>query len=166
MSETLRSQWADTVRAAPDALAIVDGATGSRVTRAELDDRANRWREKYGATLAGQTVVLAEPNGVDWFCVFLGLLRSDAVVVPLDPGEPRSAQQATAAAIRAGWLWTGGVLESIASRPRAAGDGRRIVKLTSGSTGTPRALRFTDAQMLADGRQVCAGMDIRANDVN
>lgn len=40
------------------------------------------------------------------------------------------------------------------------------MKLTSGSTGRPRALAFTEAQMLADGRQVCASMGIAADDVN
>jgi acyl-coenzyme A synthetase/AMP-(fatty) acid ligase len=41
-----------------------------------------------------------------------------------------------------------------------------LVKLTSGSTGTPRARRFTHAQMLGDGRQVCATMGIRPDDLN
>jgi acyl-coenzyme A synthetase/AMP-(fatty) acid ligase len=45
-------------------------------------------------------------------------------------------------------------------------DERRLVKLTSGSTGTPRALAFSDAQMLADGRQICSGMNIGPEDVN
>jgi acyl-coenzyme A synthetase/AMP-(fatty) acid ligase len=53
----------------------------------------------------------------------------------------------------------------LANRPISR-DGRRIVKLTSGSTGAPRALAFTDAQMLADGAQVCRGMDIRPDDMN
>ena len=41
-----------------------------------------------------------------------------------------------------------------------------LVKLTSGSTGAPRALDFTHAQMLADGRQLCAAMGIGAEDLN
>jgi len=41
-----------------------------------------------------------------------------------------------------------------------------LVKLTSGSTGAPRALDFTHAQMLADGRQICAAMGIGAGDLN
>src|SRR5690606_11203581 len=35
-----------------------------------------------------------------------------------------------------------------------------------GSTGQPRALFFTDAEMLADGRQLCAAMGIRESDIN
>lgn len=163
---TLLSAWETTVRAAPDAVALVDDASGHSRTRADLDAAARAWRERQATELAGATVLLAEANGAEWFRVFLGLLRADAVIAPLDPGEPLSAQIATATALRAGWLWSGGELRPVPGRHARARDGRRLVKLTSGSTGTPRALAFTDAQMLADGRQICAGMSIRADDVN
>jgi len=41
-----------------------------------------------------------------------------------------------------------------------------LIKITSGSTGAPRDFAFTAAQMRADGRQICAGMGIRPNDLN
>ena len=166
MSPTLLSAWTNTVRSAPAAVGYIDAATGTRVTRAELEARAAAWCVRHGAGLAGRTVVLAEPNGANWLAAFLGLLAADAVVAPLDPGEPPPAQHATAAAIGAAWIWSAGELRPVGGRGRRARDGRRLLKLTSGSTGTPRALAFTDAQMLADGRQVCAGMDIRPADVN
>jgi long-chain acyl-CoA synthetase len=166
MSESLLSCWEKTVLTAPEATALIDVAAGRKVTRAELEAGADLWRDVHGSTLRGRTVVLAEPNGVEWFRVFLGLLKCEAMIVPLDPGEPRAAQQVTASAIGAEWIWAGGALEAIALRRSGKRDGGRIIKLTSGSTGTPRALRFTDAQMIADGRQVCSGMDIRPGDVN
>lgn len=166
MSTTLLSAWEKTVRTAPDAVALIDAASGRTWTRAQLDALGGAWNDEHGAGLARQTVVLAEPNGAEWWRVFLGLLRADAVIAPLDPGEPPAAQRATAAAIRAAWLWHGDALEMITERPVRARDARRVLKLTSGSTGTPRALAFTDAQMLADGRQVCTGMAIRADDMN
>jgi acyl-CoA synthetase (AMP-forming)/AMP-acid ligase II len=166
MNSTLLTSWTTTVRSAPAAVAVTEVATGLKHSRAELDERAEAWREAYGAGLAGKTVMLAEPNGAEWFRVFLGLLKADAVVVPLDPGEPIATQQETARALRAGWLWSGGQLHVIAVGARRRRDRRRLIKLTSGSTGRPRALAFTDAQMLADGAQVCAGMGIRPDDVN
>jgi long-chain acyl-CoA synthetase len=166
MTATLYSTWQGTVAAAPDAVAWTDAVSGETISRAELDRQAGAWAEAHGAGLAGQTVVLAELNGVAWWRVFLGLLRAGAVVAPLDASEPPAGQEAVARAIGAAWLWREGTLQPVAERRRAARDGRRIIKLTSGSTGTPRALAFTDAQMLADGRQVCAGMEIRPDDVN
>jgi acyl-coenzyme A synthetase/AMP-(fatty) acid ligase len=50
--------------------------------------------------------------------------------------------------------------------PRARRRDLCLVKLTSGSTGAPKALAFTHAQMLADGRQLAAAMDIRPGDLN
>lgn len=166
MSATILSVWEKTVRDAPDAVALIDAASGRTWTRTQLDALGRAWSATHGGDLARRTVVLAEPNGAEWWRVFLGLLHADAVIAPLDPGEPIAAQRATAAAIGAAFLWHKESLEKIAPTRRRARDERRLLKLTSGSTGSPRALAFTDAQMLADGRQVCAGMSIRAEDVN
>ncbi len=166
MSATLLSSWAQTVRTAPNAVALIDAAMDRAWTRADLDALGRAWQAQHGADLARRTVVLTEPNGVEWWRVFLGLLHAGAVIAPLDAGEPIAAQRAIATAIGAAGLWRGAALEPVAARPRRARDARRVLKLTSGSTGTPRALAFTDAQMLADGRQVCAGMGIRGDDVN
>ncbi len=166
MNATLAGAWDDTVRAAPEAVAYIDAATGRRVTRRELSAAAADWRAAHGRDLDGRTVLLCAPNGAGWLAAFLGLLQSGAVVAPLDPGEPLAAQEATAKAIGAAWLWSGDALRPVAGRLRRARDARRLLKLTSGTTGVPRALAFTDAEMLADGRQVCAGMDLRAGDLN
>jgi acyl-CoA synthetase (AMP-forming)/AMP-acid ligase II len=166
MSASLLHAWSRTVAAAPATRALVDAASGRIWSRRELDTLAAAWHTAHGPDAAGQTVVFAESNGPGWLEVFLGLLKSGAVIVALDPGEPPAAQRTIATAIGATRLWSGGRLESLAPRRRAPRDGRRLIKLTSGSTGTPRALAFTDAQMLADGRQICAAMRVRATDLN
>lgn len=166
MSATLLSAWQETVHRAPEAVALIDATSGQTWTRRALDEAAAIWQAQQTADLSGVTVVLAEPNGLGWLTVFLGLLRVGAVIAALDPGEPVAAQQATAKAIGAGWRWTSSELERTSEKPRRARDGRRLLKLTSGSTGTPKALAFTDAQMLADGSQVCASMGIGPEDLN
>lgn len=166
MSATLLQAWNRTVCAAPEALAVLDATTGRRWSRREIDAEAAAWSTQAGKSAAGQTIAFADGNGPGWLRVFLGLLQSGAVAVPLDPGEPVEAQRILARQIGATGLWCGAQLETVAPGGRAPRDGRRVVKLTSGSTGLPRALRFTDAQMLADGRQVAAGMGIRADDLN
>ncbi len=167
MSATLLSAWEKMRQGAPNAVALIDASTGQSYTRAQLDAEGDAWRSAHGRDLAGRLVVLAEPNGAAWWRVFLGLLKAEAILVPLDPTEPIAVQRATATRLRAAGWWSGGEWHALAgARAQRAQDGRRIVKLTSGSTGTPRGLVVTDAQMLADGRQVCAGMDIRATDLN
>lgn len=178
MSARLIDAWDATVRAAPDAPALIDAGSGQIWTRAQVDAEAETWRLAQGVPLSRQTVAFAEPNGIGWLRIFLSVLKSEGVTVPLDPGEPAGGQRAIAAAVGAHWLWSQGSLCSVDESGAAAlrsqpiarrsrpDDGRRLIKLTSGSTGAPRPLLFTDAQMLADGRQICAGMDVRPDDRN
>jgi len=51
---------------------------------------------------------------------------------------------------------------TLARRPGAAFNyrGTAMLKLTSGSTGLPRAARITEAQLIADGAQISTAMDI------
>jgi long-chain acyl-CoA synthetase len=45
-------------------------------------------------------------------------------------------------------------------------EGPRILKITSGSTGAPRAVVATEANMIADARQIAEAMQIRPGDVS
>ena len=166
MALTLSQAWSRTVRNRPDAPALIEAAEQRVWSRSELDGRAAAWHERYAGQVAGCTVAFAITNGAGWLEVFLGLLKSEGVAVPLDPGEPESARRAQARSISADFLWSDGSLEVVASPRRRRNDGRRLIKLTSGSTGAARAFAFTDTQMLADGRQICATMAIKPDDVN
>jgi acyl-coenzyme A synthetase/AMP-(fatty) acid ligase len=166
MSTRLLDNWNAVVARDRAALALVDDVSHRTWTRAEIDAEADHWRADFGEGLAGATVAFSEVNGADWMRIFLGLLKADARIAALDPGEPTGARRATAESIKANFLWQDGRLDRIgASRPRPR-DERRLVKLTSGSTGAPRPLWFTDEQLLADGRHIVAGMAIAAHDVN
>jgi acyl-coenzyme A synthetase/AMP-(fatty) acid ligase len=166
MPTTLHSTWQKLVRAAPQAAAVIEAAGEKVFTRVELAARAEAWRAARTEPLAGQRVVFALPNSAAWFEVLLGLLQAGAVPAAIDAAEPPSAQRELARAIGATWLWSDGRLEEISAprRPRRHDIG--LLKITSGSTGTPRALPFTHAQILADGRMVCRTMGIGPGDLN
>ena len=166
MAVTLNTHWFHTVKADPGAAALMDASTGRVWTRAELAALGETWAAAHGAAVAGRRVIFAEANGPEWFRVFFGLLASGAVVVALDPGEPIMAQRAVARSVGAAFLWYAGRLEAVGPARRKGRSGTCLLKVTSGSTGTPRALAFTDGQMAADGRQVCATMGITGKDVN
>lgn len=165
---TLLSHWEELVRAEPAALAVIDGASGRRWTRAELDAAATAWRQQIpGNSLARRRVLLTEPNGIGWWQAFLGLLRAGAIPAAGDPTEPLATQRTVATAIGAAALGHDGQLELLPDpRPTRSPREACLIKLTSGSTGTPKALVFTHAQMIADGRQVCAAMGITPGDLN
>lgn len=168
MPENLSNLWLENVRQAPDATAIVEGESGRIWSRAQLQEAAERWQNTLPTSvpLGRRRVALAETNGPGWLAAFIGLLRVGAIVVPLDPAEPAEARAATALAAGVNWLWENGQLRPIANHPPARRTDFCLVKLTSGSTGTPRALVFTHAQMIADGRQVCSSMGINPTDLN
>lgn len=166
MPRKLQDAWAETVAAQPNAVALIEGATGRVWTRAQLDDLAQVFANNLPPAIARQRVTFALPNGPDWFAVFLGLLRAGATPVPLDPSEPSDNQRNLAREVGATFAGINARIESLAPPSRRRAPVPALFKLTSGSTGRPRALPFTHAQLLADGRHVCASMDVRADDLN
>jgi acyl-coenzyme A synthetase/AMP-(fatty) acid ligase len=174
MTDTLFRLWTATVRRAPAAIAVVDASSGRKWTRAELDDTAAAWADSFArmagkSPIAGRRVAMSLPNGAEWFQVFLGLLSLGAAPAPIDPSEPEDAQVAAALLIGARWIWRAGGLRAVSpagrARPaRRPARGECLVKLSSGSSGRPRGLSATHAQMAADGRQICASMGIGPDD--
>ena len=165
-TSSLLHAWSQTLHSGATECALIDAASAQSWTRRELDAATNAWCDQQGETISGQVVALAEPNGAEWLRSFLAVLKSNAVIAPLDPGEPLETQRTTAEAIGANFLWREGRLESLGRRKRKPRDARRLIKLTSGSTGTPRPIFFKDGELIADGRQLCAVMGIRADDIN
>lgn len=169
MSRALLQAWQKVLRGRGDERAVVEAASGCTVTFRELAAAADEWVAAHVSDpgqLAGRAVVFAAPNGVAWLEIFLGLLKAGAVAVPLDPGEPVAAQQRLAGALRAGAWWDGRTLVPFSGARRYRDPAVCLIKLTSGSTGQPRPLVFTDAQMLADGSQVTATMGIKPRDLS
>jgi acyl-coenzyme A synthetase/AMP-(fatty) acid ligase len=149
-------------------MALIEASGGKRWTRAALQAAAARWAATHQhAELSGKRVAMSVPNGAEWFRVFLGLLACGAVPAPLDPTEPEEAQLAAARSIGAPFLWREGGLFPVAGvRTETAVRGECLVKVTSGSSGEPRGLGASHAQMEADGRQICRSMGIRPGDTN
>lgn len=181
MSRPLLQSWARTLLRRAGDCAVIDAATGNAFTFRDIDERAEEWRRRQvnDDTIHGRAVVFAAPNGIGWLEIFLGLAKAGAVIVPVDAGEPAAMQQRIAEQLRARCWWDGGRLRDVgASDLMAAGiaptrAARRyrnpqtcLIKLTSGTTGLPRPLVFTDSQMLADARQVTTSMGITAADLN
>jgi acyl-CoA synthetase (AMP-forming)/AMP-acid ligase II len=170
MSPALFQAWERTWRRRAAERAVVQAANGESRTFRELESGARAWLAKHApadfGALAGRAVVFAGPNGIGWLEIFLGLLRTGAIILPLDAAEPPSAQRELALRLRAGFWWDGGRLVACEGARRFRDPAVCLVKLTSGTTGRPRALAFTAAQLLADARQVTATMGITPRDLN
>lgn len=157
-----------------------------RVYRAEAVWRAfQRCRQTMPTSIdAGTTVVVLLGNEVAFLPVLLALLDQGAVVIPLDLGAtPANAVQVAnvfnaAAIIGPADVEFPGTLERhawplnlvVCSRrcePGGGGTGEpAVLKLTSGSTGSPRAVRCSEANLIADGCQIVEAMGIGTDDIN
>ena len=169
---SLLRAWQATVRRDPTAPALYQPGRATPWTRQELADLGARWSAQAGraqptnsSAFSGRAIFFSELNGPAWFERFFGILLLGGTPAPLDPGEPAAAQRAIARAAGGAFFATAAGLE-----PLTGGRVRRwdaaLIKTTSGSVGRPRALGFTAAQMLADGRQVMATMGFGPRDLN
>ncbi len=142
---------------------------------------------------AGDRIVLALPNAPDFFTVFYGSQRAGAVPVPLFPGAGPARLAAIAAQADANIIVVApaardGLKEVLADRPEqsntvvlipdigadtppvaalptVAADDLCFIQYTSGSTGDPKGVQLSHANVLANIKQLIAGMRITKEDV-
>ena len=128
---------------------------------------------------AGAPIVTALGNRAEFVAVVLAGLRSGRPVLPADPGTTAGGVVALARSFGASALVTtpsllsgashvlpGGTRLSVAAgiEPQAFED-VGVLKLTSGSTGLPRAVPASHDNMASDVELIVEAMDIRPDDV-
>jgi amino acid adenylation domain-containing protein/thioester reductase-like protein len=156
------------VRATPDADAVVT-ASGTRMSYRDLDRRANRLGHYLGRQGVGPGAVVGvcQEPGVDLLVSVLGVVKSGAAYLPLDPGHPTQRLAFALEDAGAAWVLTqdrvAGVLPAGTARvlridtgwPAVAGEPDTppahradpldvvYVIYTSGSTGRPKGVLVT-----------------------
>ncbi|MEU7584649.1 amino acid adenylation domain-containing protein, partial [Streptomyces sp. NPDC041068] len=174
------------VAAAPDSVAIVSGEVA--YTYAELDARANRLARHLAACGVGveSTVAVALPRSADLAVSLLGVLKSGAAYVPVDPRYPSERLgymlgDAGADAVLSDRATVESTRLPLGDVPRvflddvdlAAGDGSgcgvrvrpenaAYVMYTSGSSGVPKGVAVTHANVVNGVRALGAVLGIEA----
>ena len=167
--------WQTTISRKGDSGAIFD--TTGTVARSfrEIEEHAHDFEGKMDEFPPGAVVAVQIGNHEDWPAVFIACLRKQLVVLPLDQSIGEQQRDAALEICRASAVIS---TVPIGNRPQinrlrptstAADWGQNVpslLKLTSGTTAAPRAIRFRSHQLLADCNQICDTMDISDKDLN
>lgn len=158
-------------RGAGPAILAPSGATLR--TFAGIETAAGAFAGACDGLPAGAVVALQLGNSACWPEVLLALWRRRLVPLPLPEAMAAAELAATFATLGAAALVTladGHPRVQIVGpspEPRGwAGPVPDLLKLTSGTTSAPRAIRFRAAQLLADAEHICAGMGLAEDDLN
>ncbi len=174
-TDALVAAWRQTVGRTKDAPAIFN-ASGQVVRKfSEIEEHARDFEAQIEMFDAGSVIAIQIGNHEDWPSILIACLRKRLVVLPLE--QSISDQQRDAA------LEICGARAVVSAVPSGNSPGLfrlktadaiadwgehspSLLKLTSGTTAAPRAIRFRSEQLLADCHQICDTMGISDVDLN
>jgi long-chain acyl-CoA synthetase len=171
VADSLAEAWASLSHLAQRA-AIFD--TGGKVLRtfAGIEEEAAVFEQTLLREFReGDVVAIQVGNHPAWPALLLACLRLRLVALPLErtmaAGERDAALRICRAAAVVEIENDAIALRTFAVEPVEWGSTRpSLLKLTSGTTAAPRAIRFRSEQLLADCLQICETMGITDRDLN
>jgi long-chain acyl-CoA synthetase len=167
--DALLAAWEATLGRLRDDAAIFDANATAVRSFVQIDEEAQQFASELLREVDRRQVLAVQiGNHASWPAILLACLRSGIVVVPLEPGANRDVSNiCNVAAVAV--CGASGIEILPAETPPATtrlGSETSLLKLTSGTTAAPRAIRFTTAQLLADCEQICDTMQIGHRDLN
>jgi long-chain acyl-CoA synthetase len=178
--------WETTISHKGDDPAVFD-ATG-RIARSfqDIESHARAFEaKKIDKLRPGSVVAVQIGNHEDWPAVFIACLRKQLVVLPLDQSIGEQQRDAALEICRASAVMSASSAGTLPKKEVSSEDSLQIIrlrtadttadwgekvpsllKLTSGTTAAPRAIRFRSHQLLADCNQICDTMAISDDDLN
>ena len=133
-----------------------------------IDERARGFEPKIDKFADGSVIAVQIGNHEGAPSIFIACLRRGVVVLPLEQSMSDQQRDAALKVCRVtGIIEKAGTVRLIDNeRPNWRGKNPTLLKLTSGTTAAPRAIRFGSEQLLADCDQICDTMGISDVDLN
>ena len=173
VKDPILDAWETTRANNRDRVAIFDSQGKVACAFLEIEDRARQFTDELKRIAPGQVLAVQIGNHPDWPSLFLACLRKRVVVLPLEQTisdeQRQNANQicrVVAAAVVSGKdvkilpPMTAAATTDWGKHPPS------LLKLTSGTTAAPRAVRFRSEQLLADCENICQTMGITGRDLN
>jgi len=173
-TDPLLNAWQQTLRRAEDRPAIV--STRGEILRkfADVEERACAFESNLMFS-PGAVIAVQIGNHEDWPSILIACLRKGLVVLPLEQSMNDQQRDAALEVCKASAVVSAvlsgeppGVFR-LGTADATAHWGEHspsLLKLTSGTTAAPRAIRFRSHQLLADCNQICDTMGISDADLN
>jgi long-chain acyl-CoA synthetase len=139
-----------------------------------IDERARGFEPKIDKFADGSVIAVQIGNHEDWPSIFIACLRRGMIILPLEQSISDQQREkafkicnaeAVASAVPSGSVDLARLRRS-ASTVKWTGEPPALLKLTSGTTAAPRAIRFGSEQLLADCDQICDTMGMSDVDLN
>ncbi len=173
--DPLLAAWGKTLSQKNDQPAILSSTGRIAHTFRQIEERARQFEAKIEHFDAGEVIAVQIGNHEDWPSIFVACLRKQLVVVPVEQSISDEQRDAALQICRAS-----AVVSAVPSgtspkilRLRTADttaawhkNPPTVLKLTSGTTATPRLVRFRSEQLLADCNHICDTMRITDADLN
>src|SRR6266404_120999 len=167
-NDILLERWAETLARKGDSPAIFNTRGEVARTFRQINARADDFERKLQDCRPGSVLAVQIGNHEDWPSILVACLRRGVVILPLEQSISEQ-QRETALKI----CQAGGVVENPDAIRKLdneqlewRGSSPTLLKLTSGTTAAPRAIRFRSEQLLADCEQICDTMGISDVDLN
>jgi acyl-CoA synthetase (AMP-forming)/AMP-acid ligase II len=156
--------WQKTASAHPRACLLRDAATSRSYTAAYFTAAVEKILCRHPLS-AATAMAWKLPNGPDWLTLFLATQFAGIAALPLDPDLSLEQGRIQAQRLGASHWWDGDAVHLLRPAPRPW-PGVAVIKATSGFTGAAVALPWQASHLLADYRQIRAGMGLRPSDIN
>jgi long-chain acyl-CoA synthetase len=174
-SDPLLEAWAQTLAQKRGVPAIFATSGKSLRTFDEVEQRARDLLQSIDIFHDGDVLAVQIGNHEDWPSILIACLRRRLIVCPLEQSISEQQRNQALGVCQARAVVStpvsGGAPEIVRlGTADTTADGREnppsLLKLTSGTTATPRAIRFRSQQLLADCNQICDTMEISDADLN
>jgi long-chain acyl-CoA synthetase len=176
--DPLLAAWQETLGGKGDAPAIFATSGATLRSFRQIEEMADAYEPSTNRFCAGQVVAVQIGNHPDWPSILLACWRRRLVVLPLERSVSEQERSTAleicqAAAVVTPTAFETKSLQVLPRRTEAStktidwgDDTPSLLKLTSGTTAAPRAIRFGSEQLLADCDNICETMAISDVDLN